>query len=69
MDRRHSPVPPAPHGLKQRSGRPEQPTNLLEVVRGYTAADWRDAMMFLVMAAIAITSAAALILLMEPPTP
>lgn len=56
MDWRDTPVTPAPN-------------NLMEVVRGYTAADWRDAMMFLLMVAIAITSAAALILLMEPATP
>lgn len=61
-------LPPAPDGLMQRSGRPE-PANLLEVIRGFTAADWRDAAWFVALIAPTIASAAALILLLEPARP
>lgn len=60
--------PPAPDSLKQRSGRPE-PANLLEVIRGFTAADWREVLVGLALIAPTIASAAPLILMLEPARP
>lgn len=53
--------PPAP--------RHDQPANLADVVRGFTAADWKETGTLLALIAIAIASAAVLILLLEPALP
>lgn len=48
---------------------PPAPANLFEVIRGFTAADWREVLVGLALIAPTIASAAALILMLEPARP